>query len=117
MYQLLDDSSRFDVGTAAYSLAENSTDAKDVLERAITVYGPTKDVLSENSLAFNQLRAGRIGSGEIFLASKRTMPISGLPGKPTTQSKNERSQQTLLRFLDVQQPAMFEHLQGRIHRF
>ncbi|PYI65473.1 IS481 family transposase [Arthrobacter livingstonensis] len=117
VYQLLDDASRFDVGTVAYSRAENSADAKDVLERAITAYGPPKEVLSDNSLAFNQLRAGRIGSVEIFLASKGTMPISGLPGKPTTQGKNERSHQTLLRFLDAHQPATLEQLQGRISRF
>lgn len=117
MYQLLDDASRFDVGTAAYSRAENSADAKDILERAITTYGPPKEVLSDNSLAFNQLRAGRIGSVEIFLASKGTIPISGLPGKPTTQGKNERSHQTLLRSLDAHQPATLEQLQGRISCF
>lgn len=54
---------------------------------------------------------------EIFLAPKGTMPISGLPGKPTTQGKNERSHQTLLRFLDAHQPASLEQLQGRIRRF
>ncbi len=91
MYQLLDDASRYDVGSDAYSRHENSADAKDVLERAIAACGAPQEVLSDNSLAFNQLRAGTIGSVEIFLASKGTMPISGLPGKPATQGKNERS--------------------------
>ncbi|WP_427019324.1 integrase core domain-containing protein (plasmid) [Pseudarthrobacter sp. P1] len=117
VYQLLDDASRFDVGTEAYTRHENSADAKDVLERAITAYGAPKELLSDNSLAFNQLRAGRIGSVEIFLASKGTMPISGLPGKPTTQGKNERSHQTLLRFLDAHQPTTLELLKAVIRRF
>ncbi|WP_255770750.1 integrase core domain-containing protein [Pseudarthrobacter sulfonivorans] len=117
VYQLLDDASRLDVGTHAYSRSENSADAKHVLERAIGTYGAPKELLSDNSLAFNQLRAGRIGSVEIFLAAKGTMPISGLPGKPTTQGKNERSHQTLIRFLDVNRPATLKQLQARIRRF
>ncbi|MFC5931643.1 transposase [Cryobacterium melibiosiphilum] len=117
VYQLLDDASRYDVGSDAYSRHENSADAKDVLERAIAACGAPQEVLSDNSLAFNQLRAGRIGSAEIFLASKGTMPISGLPGKPTTQGKNERSHQTLIRFLDADRPATLERLRVRVQRF
>ena len=117
VYQLLDDASRYDVGSDAYSRHENSADAKDVLERAIAACGAPREVLSDNSLAFNQLRAGTIGSVEIFLASKGTMPISGLPGKPTTQGKNERSHQTLIRFLDADRPATLEQLRGRVQRF
>lgn len=117
VYQLLDDASRYDIGTDAYARHENSADAKDVLERAIEAYGAPKELLSDNSLAFNQLRAGRVGSVEIFLASQGTMPISGLPGKPTTQGKNERSHQTLIRFLDADRPATLEQLRVRIQRF
>ena len=117
VYQLLDDASRYDVGSDAYSRHENSTDAKDVLERAIVACGAPREVLSDNSLAFNQLRAGTIGSVEIFLASKGTRPISGLPGEPTTQGKNERSHQTLIRFLDADRPATLEQLRGRVQRF
>jgi transposase InsO family protein len=87
VYQLLDDASRYDLGTDAYARHENSADAKDVLEHAIAAYGPPRELLSDNSPAFNQLRAGTSGSVEIFLASKGTMPISGLPGRPTTQGK------------------------------
>ncbi|WP_188744846.1 integrase core domain-containing protein, partial [Agromyces bauzanensis] len=83
VYQLLDDASRYDVGTDAFARHENSADAKDVLGRAI---------------------AG-------------TMPISGLPGKPTTQGKNERSHQTVTRFLDAARPATLEQLRARIGRF
>ncbi len=114
---LTDDASRYDVGSDAYSRHENSADAKDVLERAIAGCGAPREVLSDNSLAFNQLRAGAIGSVEIFLASKGTMLISGLPGKPTTQGKNERSHQTLIRFLDAGRPDTLEQLRGRVQRF
>ncbi|GAA1877109.1 hypothetical protein GCM10009715_24850 [Paeniglutamicibacter psychrophenolicus] len=45
------------------------------------------------------------------------MPISGLPGKPTTQGKNECSHQTLIRFLDANSPATLEQLRVRIARY
>lgn len=117
IYQLLDDATRFDVGTNAHERDENSTDAKDVLAAAITAHRPPQEVLSDNSLAFNQLRQGTIGAVEVFLASKGTMPISGLPGKPTTQGKNERSHQTLIRFLDANRPTTLDQVRSRIRRF
>lgn len=117
IYQLIDDSTRFDVGTDACAHDENSADAKAVLAGAIDTHGPPQEVLSDNSLAFNQLRQGTIGAVETFLASKGAMPISGLPGKPTTQGKNERSHQTLIRFLDANRPATLEGPRSRIRRF
>lgn len=117
VYQLLDDATRYDVGSWAYQLEENSRDAQDVLARAINAHGAPQEVLSDNSLAFNQLWQGKIGSVEIFLASKGTMPISGLPGKPTTQGKNERSHQTLQRFLEANKPHNLAELQNRIKHY
>ncbi|WP_417219630.1 integrase core domain-containing protein [Arthrobacter sp.] len=117
VYQLLDDATRYDVGSWAYQREENSTDAQHVLATAIDTHGAPQEVLSDNSLAFNQLRQGRIGAVEIFLASKGTMPISGLPGKPTTQGKNERSHQTLQRFLAADRPSSLEQLRARITHY
>jgi len=54
---------------------------------------------------------------EAFLASKIAMPISGLPGKPTTQGKNERFHQTLIRFLDANTPASLETVRALLRRF
>lgn len=54
---------------------------------------------------------------ELFLASKGTMPISGLPGRPTTQGKNERSHQTLRRFLDAHKPQNLADLRRLIARY
>lgn len=45
------------------------------------------------------------------------MPITGVPGRPTTQGKNERSHQTLIRFLDVNPPAALKQAQKRIAVF
>jgi len=62
VYQLIDDASRFDVGSRAFQRHENSQDAQEVLVRSIAEYGAPQEVLSENSKAFNQLRSGRFGS-------------------------------------------------------
>src|SRR5699024_4827198 len=45
IYQLLDDATRFDVGTSAHSRAENSADAHQVLAAGIAEYGAPKEVL------------------------------------------------------------------------
>ena len=41
VYQLIDDASRFDVGSRAFQRPENSQDTQDVLVRAIAEYGAT----------------------------------------------------------------------------
>lgn len=117
VYQLLDDATRYDVGSWAYQQHENSHDAHDVLAQAIKRHGAPKELLSDNSKAFNQLRGGGIGAVEVFLASKGTMPISGIPGRPTTQGKNERSHQTLRRFLDANKPQDLAALRTLMTRY
>lgn len=66
---------------------ENSRDPQDVLARAIEAHGAPKELLSDYSKAFKQLRQGSTDAVENFLASKRAMPIRGLSGKPTIQGK------------------------------
>lgn len=117
VYQVIDDATRYDVGTWAHTRGENSADTQQVLRRAIDTHGAPQELLSDNSSAFNQLRSGTIGTVEVFLASRGTMPITGLPGRPTTQGKNERSHQTLTRFLNASRPATLEQLRERITRF
>ncbi|MFJ5870164.1 integrase core domain-containing protein [Dietzia maris] len=117
VYQVLDDATRYDVGSWAHTRGENSADTQHVLRRAIDEHGAPQELLSDNSSAFNQLRSGTIGTVEVFLASRGTMPITGLPGRPTTQGKNERSHQTLTRFLNANRPATLEQLRERITRF
>ncbi|QRQ78326.1 integrase core domain-containing protein [Glutamicibacter protophormiae] len=117
VYQLIDDATRFDVGSSAYARHENSGDAQQVLAQAINAYGPPKEVLSDNSKAFNQLRGGTIGIVEAYLASQGSMPITGLPGRPTTQGKNERSHQTLQRFLKANKPQNLADVQRLLRRY
>src|SRR5699024_5038442 len=57
IYQLLDDSTRFDVGTTAHVRAENSTDAKSVLADAIAAHGAPQEVLRSE-----ERRVGREGT-------------------------------------------------------
>ncbi|MFB0833948.1 transposase family protein [Arthrobacter halodurans] len=101
----------------AYRREESSADAQRVLATTIDAHRAPQEVLSDNELAFNQLHLGTIGSVEIFLAFKGTMPISGLPGKPTTQGKNERAHQTLQRFLEADRPGSLEQSRERIARY
>lgn len=87
------------------------------LAAAIAEFGAPKKVLSENLSAFKQLRQGRIGAVETLLASKGAMPISGLPGNPTTQGKNEPSHQALMGFHDANDHANLEKAQTLTRRF
>ena len=114
IYQIIDDASRFDVGTKAFTRNENAYDAITALQCAFAEYGVPKQLLSDNGTAFNQLRSGVIGVTERFVISHGCEPISGLPGKPTTQGKNERAHQPLRRFLNAHQPTTFEELEELI---
>lgn len=104
VYQLIDDATRFDVGTRCFPRPENQHDAMIVVKQAIADYGAPQELLSDNSTAFHQLRRGLVGPLEVFLASQGCMPISSTPGHPTTQGKVERSHQTLQQFLKVREP-------------
>lgn len=89
IYQVLDDASRFDVGTQAHSAHQNSVDAFTVLKNAINHYGAPKELLSDNSSAFNQLRQGRIGTVEVFLAGQGHQCES--PGAPDVPPPRART--------------------------
>lgn len=52
IYQVIDDASRFDVGTKAFALPENGTDARAVLAEAFAAYGKPQEILSDNGDAF-----------------------------------------------------------------
>ncbi|WP_245802975.1 integrase core domain-containing protein [Corynebacterium phocae] len=114
IYQLINDATRKDIGTAAYVTNENSADAVDVVARAIARYGAPNELLTDNGSAFNQLRQGRIGPLESYVASQGCKPIPGRPGHPQTQGKNERSHTTLVRFLDAHRPTTLEQTEELI---
>lgn len=110
IYQLLDDGTRFDVGTQAFARLENGDDAIAALQGAFDVYGVPQQLLSDNGVAFNQSRRGVIGQTELFLAAMGCHGITGSVRHPQTQGKNERSHQTLIRFLDAHTPTTLDQL-------
>lgn len=114
VYQLLDDSTRFDVGTMCFANPENGADAIVTLDAAFTEYGVPKELLSDNGLAFSQARRGSISATERFLADRGCLGITGRGSHPQTQGKNERSHQTILRFLDANAPETLERLTALI---
>ncbi|MCQ9162999.1 integrase core domain-containing protein [Arthrobacter sp. STN4] len=117
IYQLLDDSTRFDVGTMCFPDPENGTDAIATLRAAFTAHGVPRELLSDNGRAFNQARQGIVSGTERFLADHGCLGISGRGYHPQTQGKNERSHQTLRRFLEANAPASLAALTTLITDF
>ncbi|MGO4384791.1 integrase core domain-containing protein [Specibacter sp. RAF43] len=117
IYQLLDDSTRFDVGTRCCPDPENGTDAIATLRAAFTDHGVPRELLSDNGRAFNQARHGIVSGTERFLADHGCLGISGRGYHPQTQGKNEPSHQTLRRFLEANAPASLEGLTTLIADF
>ena len=102
IYQIIDDASRFDVGTTAFALPENGTDARAVLAAAFAAYGKPQEILSDNGDAFATYHRGFLSATETWLASQGVLAIAGFA--PTTQGKDERSHRTLTQFLDARHP-------------
>src|ERR1044072_2669257 len=63
---------------------------------------------SDNRLALTPSRRGLVGQLVAHIDALGTAAITGTPYKPTPQGKNERFNQTLLRYLDKQPPAAWE---------
>ncbi|MCQ9385348.1 DDE-type integrase/transposase/recombinase [Brevibacterium moorei] len=78
---------------------ETSEAALTTVKTAIDRYGTPQRFLSDNGTAFNVSRRGRIGQLTTFLQSLGVTCMTGKPGHPTTQGKNERSHQTLQKYL------------------
>lgn len=95
---------------SVFARMENGEDAIIVLKDAFAAYGVPQELLSDNGLAFNQARRGVIGATETFLAEQGCQGITGRVRHPQTQGKNERSHQTLVRFLDAHAPQDLEKL-------
>ncbi|WP_166827360.1 integrase core domain-containing protein [Brevibacterium limosum] len=104
VYQLLDDSTRFDVGTQAFHGVENGNHAITTISDAFANYGVPQEMLTDNGNAFNGNRQGWVVATQLFLADYGCRGISGMPGHPQTQGKNERGHQTLLNVLRAHRP-------------
>lgn len=117
VFQIIDDHSRMALASLA-ARGETSSAAIEVVSTAMDRWGIPVKFLSDNGAAFNPTRRGHTGQLVEFLRSRGVEPVTGRPGRPTTQGKNERFHQTLLRYLHKQPPARsLEQLQEQIDTF
>ncbi|MGL3151889.1 integrase core domain-containing protein, partial [Microbacterium sp. A82] len=117
IFQLIDDHARLAVSSHV-AWAETAEAALTVVKKGIAVHGVPQKLLSDNGVALNPTRRGYDGQLVRYLKSVGVEAITGKPGKPTTQGKNERFHRTLFRWLDHQPLAdTLKELQAQIDRF
>jgi transposase InsO family protein len=117
VFQLIDDHSRLAVASHV-ARSETAEAALAVVKKGIRVYGVPRRLLSDNGIALNPSRRGYQGRLVAYLESLGVTPITGRPGRPTTQGKNERFHQTLFRWLDKQPLASsYSELQAQVDTF
>lgn len=101
IFQLIDDNSRKAVASHV-AAAETADAALAVVKKGIATHGVPQRLLTDNGVALNPSRRGHLGQLVDYVTSLGVEAITGKPGKPTTQGKNERFHQTLFRWLDKQ---------------
>ncbi|KQQ05051.1 MULTISPECIES: IS481 family transposase [unclassified Rathayibacter] len=117
IFQLIDDHSRVAVASHVAS-GETAEGALAVVRKGIAVRGVPQKLLSDNGAALNPTRRGFRGQLVDYVTALGVEAITGKPGKPTTQGKNERFHQTLFRWLDKQPLAdTLEQLQTQVDAF
>jgi transposase InsO family protein len=117
IFQLIDDHSRAEVASHV-AWSETADAAIETFDKAVGVHGVPQRLLTDNGVALNPSRRGYIGQLVAHVTALGVEPITGKPYKPTTQGKNERAHQTLLRWLDKQPLAeTLEQLQAQIDEF
>ena len=117
IYQLLDDSTRYDVGTRALGDPENGDDAVTAASAPIAEYGAPTELPTDNGGAFNLARQGSVTQLQRLLADHGCRGISAAFRSPTTQGKDERSHQTLTRFLDAHRPVTLERVRELLGQY
>lgn len=117
IFQLQDDHSRLAIASHV-GAAETSEGALTVFKKGVGAYGVPQRLLTDNGMALNPSRRGWQSQLVIHAESLGVKAITGKPYKPTTQGKNERFHQTLLRWLDKQPIAgSIAVLQAQVDRF
>lgn len=117
IFQLEDDHSRLAVATHV-ATGETAEGALTVVKKGIAKHGVPQRLLTDNGSAFNTSRRGWEAQLTTYVTSLGVKAITGKPGKPTTQGKNERFHQTLFRWLHKQPlAATIDELQEQVDRF
>lgn len=117
IFQLEDDHTRVAVASHV-AHAETSEGAVAVFRKGIAARGVPQRLLTDNGAALNPIRQGQLSQLVAYANSLGVETITGKPGKPTTQGKNERFHQTLFRWLDAQPIAKtIKELQKRVDHF
>jgi transposase InsO family protein len=110
--RVLDDHSRKILASVA-TTEENGHDAWGCVEKAIQRHGPPAMFLSDNGLAFNGSRKGKLVLVERSLRQLGVSVVAASARHPQTCGKAEREHQTFERWLTAQPtPATTEQLQG-----
>jgi putative transposase len=116
VFDVLDDCSRTLKSSAA--TGETSEAAIEVTRAAIEQWQPPSLFLTDNGSALNTSRRGRPGRLCDFLAALGCKPITGAPGHPQTQGKDERVHQTQQRWLRARpRPETLADLQALLETF
>ena len=117
IFQLEDDHTRVAVASHV-DRAETSEAAVTVFKKGIAARGVPQRLLTDNGAALNPARQGQLSQLVAYANSLGVETITGKPGKPTTQGKNERFHQTLFRWLDQQPLAKtIQELQTQVDHF
>jgi putative transposase len=117
VFQLLDDCSRFAVASHV-APGERARDAITVLGKGISRFQVPCIFLTDNGTALNQTRRGLRSQLVEVLIAAGCKPITGMPGHPQTQGKDERIHATAQRWLRAQPaPVTIEELQALMDRF
>jgi putative transposase len=117
IFQLLDDHSRYLIASHV-APGERSVDAITVVRSGIERFQVPCLLLSDNGVAFNRDRLGHQTQLVALLTSLGCRPITGRPGHPQTQGKDERVHQTLQRWLRARPAAAtHQHLQHLVDEF
>lgn len=117
IHQVIDDNTRLALSTLVAD-GETAHAAMQVVATAIRRWGVPQRLLSDNGLAFNPTRRGFTGKLVDYLLDLGVKPITGKPGKPTTQGKNERFHQSLQKWLNARPAARtIAELQAVVNEF
>ncbi len=117
VYQLEDDRSRFLIASHV-ERAETCAGAIRVVDTGIAAFQVPQVLLTDNGSAFNATRRGSRSRLVEHLTVLGVQCITGRPGHPQTQGKNERIHQSTQRWLRVQPLAdSIAQLQAQIEQF